>query len=183
MSRIERYNFILPETSIAHCIRCFIVDCSLYFSTICYVILSKIICNQLPALRAHRSEQGILASRLRVQKYNKLHYAPNRLRKKFEKKSMRTDFSIPVCQKWHLRDFFSLSPLLLYFSLFLLSFSGLEAREGIGSAFTLRPLYPCPTPRVRGVIKRGFAFTHRSWKTKKSRSDQKDRKQQKITQT
>mgnify|MGYP006978146102 CR=1 FL=1 len=169
MSRIERYNFILPETSIAHCIRCFIVDCSLYFSTICYVILSKIICNQLPALRAHQRGQGILASRLRVQKYNKLHYNPNRIKKKFEKKSMRTDFSIPICQKWHLRGFFGLSPLLLYFSLFLLPFSGLEAREGIGSAFTLRPLYRYPTPRARGVIKRGFAFNHRNWKTKKQK--------------
>ena len=99
MSRIERYNFILPETSIAHCIRCFIVDCSLYFSTICYVILSKIICNQLPAPRAHQRGQGTLASRLRVQKYNKLPLPPNNPAEKFSKKFRHHDFDASIWQK------------------------------------------------------------------------------------
>ena len=91
MSRIERYNFILPETSIAHCIRCFIVDCSLYFSTICYVILSKIICNHsfhTAHLAAERIEVSKIALRpdCECKSTTNFRYAPNRLRKKFEKK-------------------------------------------------------------------------------------------------
>ena len=104
MSRIERYNFILPETSIAHCIRCFIVDCSLYFSTICYVILSKSILQSFlpshpPCGRAYRSEQDSLASRLRVQKYNKLPLPPNNPAEKFSKKLQRCDFDASIWQK------------------------------------------------------------------------------------
>ena len=104
MSRIERYNFILPETSIAHCIRCFIVDCSLYFSTICYVILSKSILQSFlpsrpPCGRAYRSEQDSLASRLRVQKYNKLPLPPNNPAEKFSKKFQHRDFDASIWQK------------------------------------------------------------------------------------
>ena len=116
MSRIERYNFILPETSIAHCIRCFIVDCSLYFSTICYVILSKSILQSFlpshpPCGRAYRSEQDGLASRLRVQKYNKLPLPPNNPAEKFSKKFRHRDFDASIWQKSLISPIFRPSPL------------------------------------------------------------------------
>ena len=116
MSRIERYNFILPETSIAHCIRCFIVDCSLYFSTICYVILSKSILQPFlpsrpPCGRAYRSEQDSLASRLRVQKYNKLPLPPNNLAEKFSKKFRHRDFDASIWQKSPISSISRPSPL------------------------------------------------------------------------
>ena len=116
MSRIERYNFILPETSIAHCIRCFIVDCSLYFSTICYVILSKSILQSFlpshpPCGRAYRSEQDSLASRLRVQKYNKLPLPPNNPAEKFSKKFRHRDFDASIWQKSLISPIFRPSPL------------------------------------------------------------------------
>ena len=116
MSRIERYNFILPETSIAHCIRCFIVDCSLYFSTICYVILSKSILQSFPPYRppcgrAYRSEQDSLASRLRVQKYNKLPLPPNNTAEKFSKKFQRRDFDASTWQKSFISSISALRPI------------------------------------------------------------------------
>ena len=125
MSRIERYNFILPETSIAHCIRCFIVDCSLYFSTICYVILSKSILQPFlpsrpPCGRAYRSEQDNLASRLRVQKYNKLPYTPNNPAEKFSKKIRRRDFDASISQKSLISSISIPSPLPPDFCPFLL---------------------------------------------------------------
>ena len=117
MSRIERYNFILPETSIAHCIRCFIVDCSLYFSTICYVILSKSILQPFlpsrpPCGRAYRSEQDNLASRLRVQKYNKLPLPPNNTAEKFSKKLQHCDFDASIWQKSLISPISALRPSL-----------------------------------------------------------------------
>ena len=124
MSRIERYNFILPETSIAHCIRCFIVDCSLYFSTICYVILSKSILQSFlpsrpPCGRAYRSEQDSLASRLRVQKYNKLPLPPNNPAEKFSKKFRHRDFDVSIWQKSLISSIFRPSPLPPAFCPFL----------------------------------------------------------------
>ena len=124
MSRIERYNFILPETSIAHCIRCFIVDCSLYFSTICYVILSKSILQSFlphrpPCGRAYRSEQDSLASRLRVQKYNKLPLPPNNPAEKFSKKLQHRNFDASIWQKSLISPIFRPSPLPPAFCPFL----------------------------------------------------------------
>ena len=125
MSRIERYNFILPETSIAHCIRCFIVDCSLYFSTICYVILSKSILQPFlpshpPCGRAYRSEQDNLASRLRVQKYNKLPLPPNNPAEKFSKKFRHRHFDASIWQKSLISPIFHPSHLPPAFCPFLL---------------------------------------------------------------
>ena len=124
MSRIERYNFILPETSIAHCIRCFIVDCSLYFSTICYVILSKSILQSFlphrpPCGRAYRSKQDSLASRLRVQKYNKLPLPPNNPAEKFSKKLQHRDFDASIWQKSLISSISRPSPLPPTFCHFL----------------------------------------------------------------
>ena len=124
LSRIERYNFILPETSIAHCIRCFIVDCSLYFSTICYVILSKSILQPFlpshpPCGRAYRSEQDSLASRLRVQKYNKLPLPPNNPAEKFSKKFRHCDFDASIWQKSLISSISILRPIPTDFCPFL----------------------------------------------------------------
>jgi len=124
MSRIERYNFILPETSIAHCIRCFIVDCSLYFSTICYVILSKSILQPFlpsrpPCGRAYRSKQDSLASRLRVQKYNKLPLPPNNPAEKFSKKFRHRHFDASIWQKSLISSISISSPLPPAFCHFL----------------------------------------------------------------
>ena len=64
-----------------------------------------------PCGRAYRSEQDSLASRLRVQKYNKLPLPPNNPAEKFSKKLQCRDFDASIWQKSLISSIFLPSPL------------------------------------------------------------------------
>ena len=87
------------------------------------VLLYNLLCNSFkdhlqsflpyrpPCGRAYRSEQDSLASRLRVQKYNKLPLPPNNPAEKFSKKLQHRDFDASICQKSLINPLFRPSPL------------------------------------------------------------------------
>ena len=64
-----------------------------------------------PCGRAYRSEQDSLASRLRVQKYNKLPLPPNNPAEKFSKKFRHCDFDASIWQKLLISPISRPSPL------------------------------------------------------------------------
>ena len=72
-----------------------------------------------PCGRAYRSEQDNLASRLRVQKYNKLPLPPNNPAEKFSKKLQHRDFDASIWQKSLISRIFRPSPLPPNFCPFL----------------------------------------------------------------